>query len=130
AAIGEGAGIGFGAVYAVGVGGERGDAVEPVDGEGEGEQEFAVAAAAPPAAVGARADGDGGLAARKQDGGTGEGAVAGGDLAGEGGMDAPDLARLALDGVGQDGGRDAGGARGFGGSFERDGCRGDGGNGI
>ena len=69
----------------------------PVDGEGEGEEELGIAAA--PAIA---AQGHGGLAAREQERRAGEGPVAGADFAGERGVDLGHVARLALDGIGED----------------------------
>ena len=96
------------------------DAGEAVDADREGEQEFAVAAA-----LAFRAQGDRGLAAGQDQHRLLERAVAGGDLAGKRGMHAADLARLALDGVGQDDRLDALALRFRRSGFERHGGRGD-----
>ena len=95
--VGEGAGIVFGPVDPVRIGGKRVNSFRPGDRDRKGEQKLAVAAA-----LAAPTQRHRGFAAGKQQHGLAERAVLSGDLAGDRGMHQADIARLALDRIRQD----------------------------
>ena len=112
--IDQRAGIVLAAVDAVGVAGERVDAVHAVERDGERQQELGVAAA-----FAFALERDRGLAARDQHARRLLGLAAQFALPRDAGMDQRHVARLAFDGVAEDHRRHARLARDLGGGFER-----------